>query len=86
VIWWKEIASGERIRPENDPLEVECLTCHTTFKLRIKHTQLRAWLDGADLQDAIPGLTKYERALLVIGYCGQCYEKQFPSGEHNWVH
>jgi hypothetical protein len=86
MIWWKGIAAGERIRPDDrGGVEVECLACRALFKLRIRHTQMCGWLDGEELQDAIAGLTKHKRALLVVGYCGECYEKQFPLGEQNWV-
>jgi hypothetical protein len=80
-------AFGSRpdIKPAANGAEVDCLGCDHTFLLRVEEWRIWAWLNGAEIEEAMPDLGKAERALLMMGYCGECFEKGFLTDEENPV-
>lgn len=59
-------------------LEITCPLCSGQTILSVPKTDLVAWVDGAYVQDAFPGLSPDDRERLISGICPPCYEKLFP--------
>jgi hypothetical protein len=62
-------------------IHVECRGCNKVFEIYVADQDIRAWQDGALIQNAMPYLTADERELFMTRMCGSCWEKTFQGGE-----
>jgi hypothetical protein len=58
-------------------VQVECPFCHGIDLVEAPMEGYVAWMGGAYIQDALPGLSPAQRELLMSGICDAC----FPKGE-----
>jgi len=57
---------------------VECGNCEEEqAPLAAEHRQLKAWVNGAHIQNAMPELSPAERELLISGTCDRCFQQMF---------
>jgi len=57
---------------------MDCATCGKEQPpLACSHIQLKRWVNGVHLQDAMPQLSADERELLISATCGSCFDRMF---------
>lgn len=54
-----------------------CNVCRVDKMISAKPEDIRAWIDGKLIQDAMPYLDKADRELLVSRTCGECWHEMF---------
>jgi hypothetical protein len=61
-------------------ITVTCNTCGMDQEpILIAHRQLKSWVNGIHIQDAMSQLSPAERELLISGTCDGCFNKLFGS-------
>lgn len=62
----------------NVGIVVYCNNCgQVQSPVRLKHSQLKAWVNGQHIQNAMPHLSAAERELLISGTCDNCFNQMF---------
>jgi hypothetical protein len=57
---------------------VGCPSCHEIRGINVPKMGYVAWQDGMHIQNALPQLSSSAREGLMSGYCGPCWDKDFP--------
>ena len=55
-------------------LRVSCESCGQSQDIVVSECQLKAWMKGELIQNAMPQLCSDERELLISGTCGHCFD------------
>lgn len=61
--------------------EKQCIECGKRKPISATAEQIRAWRNGALIQDAMPNVPEDERELLISGICGECFDALFGGPE-----
>jgi hypothetical protein len=63
-----------------------CPHCHESIKVEVPDEGIKAFQEGAFIQDAFPELDAATRERFITGYCGPCWDRLFPDdGPENYV-
>lgn len=61
---------------------VPCPGCGEQHEIKVPVLGLQLWRNGeAHIQDALPMLGPDEREMLMTGYCGPCWDRDFKEEE-----
>ena len=58
-------------------IEVRCIHCQTNHIIPVDHTGYIQWIQGALIQQVLPGLSEDQRELLISRTCGECWDDMF---------
>ena len=58
-------------------IEVRCIHCQTNHIIPVDHTGYTQWIQGALIQQVLPGLSEDQRELLISRTCGECWREMF---------
>ncbi len=64
---------------ESLPISATCEYCSDKHIIVVNPADMKAWEDGAMIQDALHYLTAGERELLIRATCNDCFDKFFPN-------
>ena len=62
-------------------IEVECRMCGKQYNLKAEKEGIQKWMNGMNIQDALPYMPAEERELLISGTCPECWDKLFGGEE-----
>ena len=62
-------------------IEAECRMCGKQFHLKAEKEDIQKWMNGMNIQDALPYMPAEERELLISGTCPECWNKMFGGEE-----
>ena len=68
---------GKGIMESKFGYAVGCRICNCESALLIFPSDLESWYNGTLIQKAMPYLDADERALLISGTCGKCWDEMF---------
>tara|TARA_R100001377_G_C3181005_1_gene106651 strand:+ start:304 stop:513 length:210 start_codon:yes stop_codon:yes gene_type:complete len=63
---------------ENLPISVTCEHCNDKHIIIVKTKDMKAWEDGALIQDVLHYLTSEQRELLIRATCSDCFDRFYP--------
>ena len=62
-------------------IEVECRMCGKQYNLKAEKEDIQKWMNGMNIQDALPYMPAEQRELLISGTCPECWDKLFGGEE-----
>ena len=62
----------------DETIVVVCHLCRRHYDLLVNMDDVRSWMDGTYIQDAMPYLSAGERELLISHTCDDCWKELFP--------
>ena len=62
-------------------VEIECRICGKQYNLKAEKEDIQKWMNGMNIQDALPYMPAEERELLISGTCPECWNKMFGGEE-----
>ena len=62
-------------------IEVECRMCGKQYNLKAEKEDIQKWMNGMNIQDALPYMPEEQRELLISGTCPECWDKLFGGEE-----
>lgn len=58
-------------------IEAKCDMCGKVHTIKTTYEDIKAYQDGALVQDVFPYLSPGERELIISGTCGECFDNLF---------
>lgn len=65
-------------------LKKACLYCEVDFLIIVPLAGMKAWDNGAFIQDAFPDMDMGTRELLISGTCGSCFDAMIEDGDEEY--
>ena len=62
-------------------IELSCRECKEPQSFNVTKNAYERWLNGVNIQTAMPLVPAHERELLVSGVCNTCWNELFPPEE-----
>lgn len=62
----------------DETIVVVCRLCRRHYDLLVNMGDVRSWMDGTYIQDAMPYLSAGERELLISHTCDDCWKVLYP--------
>lgn len=59
----------------------ECTGCGRKFRILVKRSEYKRFLDGEYVFRAFPNITEDEREILVAGLCMRCYRSRMEDSD-----
>ena len=72
------------VKPPMKTFEVVCVRCGETVFIKAHVTDLKDWIEGKLIQDALPYLDADEREILISKTCGDCFDELFGENLAYW--
>ena len=72
------------VKPPMKTFEVVCVRCGETVFIKAHVTDLKDWIEGKLIQDALPYLDADEREILISKTCGDCFDELFGENPADW--
>ena len=72
------------VKPPMKTFEVVCVRCGETVFIKAHVTDLKDWIEGKLIQDALPYLDADEREILISKTCGDCFDELFGENGDDW--
>ena len=63
-----------------EKIPAQCIKCNDIHLIIADSEDVKQWVNGALIQDAMPYLSPDEREILISGICGMCFERMFGEG------
>jgi len=63
------------------PVRIKCITCGQIYKVEVRPTAYKRWVEGALIQAAMPELSVGDRELLISHVCSDCFDSMFSEDE-----
>ncbi len=68
---------------QDETITVACRLCRVHHDVMVNMADVRTWMAGTLIQDAMPYLSADDRELLISHTCGKCWENMFGNCENS---